>query len=345
MLRAHSLSIGVPAIAGLMLFLTSCSTFESSRKIDMSPFAQNAVTMFSEAAKVSSPYQFSELRSYLDTPELLELRKKAIPILEGLKSLIMYSNQLVALNNAQMTEQKKNGMLADYILEARRHAIRRGNLEGLGISEGLLDSVIVSIRSAPTYLEAIDAASPLVDAIVFAMTNGIEEISSSVPAIVLAFDRRIESDQAEQKRNLLELRDLQARFHHAAALLFRARMGEPRALVTLLMVDPSLREYLNPRGEISWKNWQMAEDVLATRLERINLFMNQLLVEAKIYRAKQQELLNWRVELEEKIKIARNTLMVWAQSHHNLGKGVPVPPLIDLGGIAGGLAEKVLPIP
>jgi hypothetical protein len=64
-----------------------------------------------------------------------------------------------------------------------------------------------------------------------------------------------------------------------------------------------------------------------------------------MYRAKQQELETWRTSVDAKIKMARNVLMVWAQSHHNLGKGIPVPPIIDVGGIAGGFATKVVPIP
>jgi len=122
-------------------------------------------------------------------------------------------------------------------------------------------------------------------------------------------------------------------------------MGEPQALDSLLAADPSLKEYLVTKGPITGKNWMEAEDALTLKLERIHTFMTQLGVEAQIYRAKQNEIQEWRLQLEEKIRIARDALMVWAQSHHNLGKGIPVPPLIDVEGIAGGLAKKALPIP
>ena len=45
----------------------------------------------------------------------------------------------------------------------------------------------------------------------------------------------------------------------------------------------------------------------------------------------------WRIQLEEKIIIARNSTTIWAQSHRNLGAGIPVPPLIDVAGFASGL--------
>ncbi len=55
------------------------------------------------------------------------------------------------------------------------------------------------------------------------------------------------------------------------------------------------------------------------------------------YHAKQDEMENWRLYVDEKITIARNAMTVWAQSHRNLGAGIPVPPLIDVAGIATGL--------
>ena len=343
--RPQSVSFSVLAASAALLFLCSCSAFQSSRKMDMSPFSQNAVTMFAEAAKISVPYQFKELKKYQTLPDLVELRSKAVPFFQVLKGLVMYSNQLVALNNARMKDSEKNQRLADYLVVVRRRSVDTKTMEDLGVQMSGLDSVIDNIRSAPTFLEGIDAAAPLVDAIVFAMSTRLEEFSSMVPGLVAGFEERIEADQTQQKENMLELRRLQAVFHRAATLLYRAKMGEPQMLDTLLAVDPSLREYFNTKGGVSGKNWQDAEDALTLRLERIDGFMTQLASEARIYRAKQQELGEWRIQLEEKIKIGRDAIMVWAQSHHNLGKGIPVPPLIDVTGIAGGLAKKALPIP
>lgn len=343
--RPQPVSFSVLGALVVLLFFCSCSAFQSSRKIDMSPFSQNAVTMFSEAAKISVPYQFKELRKYRDLPEFLPFRTKAIPVITALKGLVMYSNQLVALSNAQLKESEKNQKLAEYLIVVRQRAIDRNSLEGLGLQIGGFDSVLTNIRSAPTFLDGIDAAAPLVDAIVFAMSNQIEELSSMVPGILAAFDQNIEADQAAQKANILELRRLQAIFHHAATFLYRAKLGESQALDSLLAVDPSLKEYFSAKGVTTSKNWQEAEDALAFRLERIHTFMTQLATEAQIYRAKQQEVQDWRLQVEEKIKITRDALMVWAQSHHNLGQGIPVPPMIDVTGIAGGLARKALPIP
>jgi len=59
------------------------------------------------------------------------------------------------------------------------------------------------------------------------------------------------------------------------------------------------------------------------------------------------ELEDWCINVDEKIRVARNAITVWAQSHRNLGAGIPVPPLIDVAGFTSGLvgtaASKVVP--
>jgi hypothetical protein len=69
--------------------------------------------------------------------------------------------------------------------------------------------------------------------------------------------------------------------------------------------------------------------------------------QVKAYHYKQDEMEEWRLNVDEKIRVARNAISVWAQSHRNLGAGIPVPPLIDVAGIAGGLvgtaANTVIP--
>jgi hypothetical protein len=40
------------------------------------------------------------------------------------------------------------------------------------------------------------------------------------------------------------------------------------------------------------------------------------------YVAKQDELIVWRTQVDEKIMIARTAITVWAQSHRNLGAAI-----------------------
>ena len=122
-------------------------------------------------------------------------------------------------------------------------------------------------------------------------------------------------------------------------------MGSGDALAKLLDVDPSMREYIPAPGKETPKGLEAAEEVLTARLARIATFLGQLDNEKAVYLAKQQEMESLRLIVDEKLRIARDAVMVWAQSHRNLGAGIAVPPLIDVAGIAGGLARKVVPLP
>ena len=46
----------------LIVIVSGCSVFQSSRQIDMSPFSDNAATMFGEAVKISRPFQWKYLK-------------------------------------------------------------------------------------------------------------------------------------------------------------------------------------------------------------------------------------------------------------------------------------------
>ncbi len=56
-------------LLSIMFLISGCSVFQSSRKIDMTPFSDNAGTLFSEAIKISRPFQWKHLKPYLDIPE------------------------------------------------------------------------------------------------------------------------------------------------------------------------------------------------------------------------------------------------------------------------------------
>ena len=88
----------------------------------------------------------------------------------------------------------------------------------------------------------------------------------------------------------------------------------------------------------SARQLDQAETYLITQLQHIDMMMHQLDENKAEYIAKRDELIAWRTQVDEKIRIARSAITVWAQSHRNLGAGIPVPPLIDVAGFASGLA-------
>jgi hypothetical protein len=112
-------------------------------------------------------------------------------------------------------------------------------------------------------------------------------------------------------------------------------------LDTLLQENASLTDYLPSTENASPAQLAAAESHLLDQLHQIDIMLDHLDDAKAEYIAKQDELIAWRIQVDEKIMIAR------AQSHRNLGAGIPVPPLFDVGGFAtdliGGAAKTVIP--
>ncbi len=230
---AHRFALAVlPALA--LMFQTGCSVFQGSRAIDMAPFADNTAIMFAEAAKVSRPARWTHLKPYATTPEVAGIKLKSEPLIRGLRGLVMYSNQLVALNASSKTDAEKNRLLASYFREAAAKVANPAVFDSLGLSRSMLDSGFTGIERAPTFREGIEAAGPLVNGVVLALNRRLDEVDEGVPVAIAAIDRQIEADYSDKRRNYSDLVRLQTETHHAVTLLYDARRGDQTALGKLL---------------------------------------------------------------------------------------------------------------
>ena len=333
-------SVVLLALIGMIVF-SGCSSFRSSRKMDIAPFSENTGVMFAEAAKVNRPFPFKQLRPYTDLPVFQDARVRGEPLLRALRSVVYYSNQVVAIGNSKLSAKDKNRQLARYLSDVMETATEKTALDSLGLDEASVRSVLENIRNAETYLDGIAAAGPVVNAVVMAIQNKLDEFQQTlVPAVVAALDGEIQADFADIRANYTDLKTLQARSMRAVNLLYRGRMGDREALGALLNEDPSVKEFLSSPEKATGKEMDAAERYLLDRLAKIDTVIHQLDQDLAVYTAKQDELGAMRIDIDEKVKIARNAVTVWAQSHRNLGAGIPVPPMIDVSGIAGSLVGK-----
>jgi hypothetical protein len=318
--------------------LSGCSTFKGSRKMNMAPFSENTGVMFAEAAKVTRPFQFKSLRPYTALPEFQVGRERSQPLLRALRGVVYYSNQVVAIGNSRLSEEDKNRQLARYLREMLNAAADKSVLDSLGLDETSIQTTLTNIRGAKTYLEGIGAAGPIINNIVRAVQDRLDDLQQNVvPVTEAGLDRAIEADFHETRTNYTELKSTQARSMHELSLLYMARMGDRTALDTLLSEDASVKGIVPSAQKATEKELEAAQQYLLDRLAGINTVLHQLDYDLAAYKAKQDELGAWRYDVDERIKIARNAMAVWAQSHRNLGAGIPVPPLIDVQGMAGSL--------
>jgi hypothetical protein len=329
------------------MLVSSCSIFQSSRKIDMSPFSDNAGTLFSEAVKISRPFQWKHLKPYTSVPEFQHLAISSKPLILALQGIVFYSNQVVAINNAKLSDKEKNRQLARYLSEVMEKALKDQKLDSLQLDKLKAAAVLENIRNAETYLDGIAAASPIINNVVLAIQRRLDEIQDEIPLILLAFDREIERGFGATRTNYLRLWGLQEKMMLSVTRLYRARMGDRTELDSLLQENASLSHYFTSSAQASPAQLAAAETYLFEQLRQVDTLIHQLDEAKALYIAKQDELIAWRMQVDEKLRIARTVMSIWAQSHRNLGDGIPVPPLFDVAGIAsglvGGAAKTVIP--
>jgi hypothetical protein len=331
----------------LGLIMTSCSVFKGKRRMDMSPFAENTQTFFSEAIKIERPFPHKKLRSYTSIPEVQKLQELAPPVLNALRGIVFYSNQVVAINNSKLSQKDKCRMLANYLNEVMEKALSEKQSDTLQVDLSRARVILDNIRNAPTYMDGLAASEQIINGVVAAILDRIDEIQNQIPLIIAGFNREIEKDFARSAENYDRLLVLQEQLILSVTRLYKARIGDTDELVKLLAENASLRYFIPSVDRANHDNLIKVEVFLLGQVNEVENMIKQLDDIRADYVAKKEEVVSWRNEIDNKILIARTSLNIWARAHKNLGTGVPVPPMIDVTGIAsnlaGNAAKSVIP--
>jgi hypothetical protein len=309
--------------------------------MDMEPFSDNAGILFNEAVKVSRPFQFKNLALYTDTEEYDRIKAKSRPLITALKGLVYYSNQLVAIQNSHLSERQRNQHLAFYLEEVFSKTKVKKNLDSIGLSQEAVEETLINIRKKDTYLDGIAEADPIINTIVLALFEKLDVIEEDILHVIAAFEEEIEADYQYKINNFVRIRDLENSTHESLSLLYQFWTKDRSQLDNLLASDLHLASFIKNKDDISLDEYHKMEAYLFKRMENIEIMLRQLNDDKIEYLSKKEEINLWHLQADEKLSIARNSIMVWGQSHRNLGKGIQVPPLLDITTILG-LIEPTL---
>ena len=326
-------------LLSVLILLGSCSAFQKSVDLDMQPFSDNTTILFQEAAKVDRPFQFQSLATYKDIDKYQELKIKAQPIIRGLRGIVYYSNQLVAISNSSMSAQGKNNQLAIYVHDVMDRIDHQERTDSLGLSRAQIDSTILRIKKAETYREGIEAADPVAKSIVISMFDRLDQLELLVEEVVLSFEDQIYEDHELAIANYLALKDLQNKTQFKLTQLYYAESGQSNELDSLIVTDRALAKEISHQRSIEPIDFESGEAFLLERLENIDALLRQLDDDKQVFLDMKREIGEWHIQADEKIKITRNSLIVWSQTHKNLGQGIVTPPLIGVEN----LIDLVLP--
>lgn len=326
--------------------LVGCASFRATRRLDVSPFAQNTVGMIGEVQRANKPLEWVYLKKYESLPAVLEARQSAAPARELMRGVATYSTQIVSIYESPLPESRRAEEVARYLDESIRARLKANPRAETFLTSAELDKAVLGARAASGFMAALGAAQPVVSAALAYGNQLYDEMDVSIGKADQELTARIEADYAQVKQEMGRLESMQLASISSFRLLAEYRMGSNAALDSLRAIDPEAAEWLPAGKKPATTALDAAEKQILGRVETLAQVHDRLNPQFEVYKAEQAELEMLRTQAREAARLGRITLITWARSHRNLAAGIAVPASIDVMGMvksAAGQAKSLVP--
>ena len=330
----------------LLLIAEGCSTFQSQKSVDMASFSETMLTMVGDIQFGLQGKSWVYLKPYLTSESVRDAADGLDKMRSLMRGIVFYSIQVVSINGAEIPEPEKCRLLGQYLDEALRPALKtkvEQRQYNVTISLDTFDLVIGEIKSQKKFLDGLERAQPVIDAVVGYSDGIFNDLKAKVKTAVYEISGKIENDFASVRSNISEVEELQSRTVDSYWLLYRYKFGRTDALDSLLHLDPSVKNYISADNTIQRDQSALLEADLIKRMNNIKLIKEQLVPEFELYRSRQKELDEINGHVNDIMRKARIAMIVFARAHRNLAAGVTIPPDIDVLGGASKMINKIVP--
>lgn len=326
------------------VILNGCATFQAQRRVDLAPFAEEMITLAGELQYGVGQINPVYIRQHIVPEDVAEVGVLAEKVRAIIRGTIAYSMQLVTLADSDMPGPEQAAALANY-LDGVLRPILSSPRPDLDLTIAQLDTIVSRVGRQATLLDALKQAQPVIDESSRASQEVFDDMKISVDRAAEAIRARIEEDNAGvQKANSL-LKKSQVGIVSRIEYISRYRRGEPAALDTLYMLEPSLEE-VAPRidGRVPAAQMAKIEERMLFMLRSLSELREQLYPDLELYWKQQQELDRLVNDYSAQLRKANVAVIAWARAHERLAAGVLDPAKIDLMGIARGAAGAANPL-
>jgi len=325
-------------------YTMGCAAFQAQKKINLAPFAENAVSIVSEVEYGLSQARATHIRPFIGGPESENYRAQWVKMGRFLRGIVAYSVQIVTISQSDMSDTKKAGLLADYIGSLATPIFADPSL-GFKITREEFTSIIENIRNQNDYFQAMNAAQPVVDEVSRVAELVLSDLKKAQDKARQEVAKRIEGNHAPVLQYKDELKDAVDRTLQSAVYLSRWGRGEKSMEDSLLKQDPSLREFLKPGQAMTFEINGKISNLLRNRLDGGKLIQDYLYPEMEQFQKEMRELDDLIAIADRGIKQSKAAIVVWRRAHQTMAAGITEPAAIDLFGIAQAAIKKVAPIP
>lgn len=313
--------------------LVGCATFGGSRRIDLGPFSENTLGMIGQLQTFNRPTVWTHLEKYQALPSVVAAQQSVGRVRVLMRGVALYSAQVAALHDSPLSDDRKISELARYVEETIRPGLTTAAPPTLRLTQGYLDTLVSEIRRRKTFLKALGAAQPLVNLTVTAGDMLFDDLDETIQAASGDLSDHIEAEFGSLKLRVAELNEMHLASVRSYARLQRYRGGDQAALDSLRRDDPVVGQMVPSRRSPNSRDLEAADAYIINRSTNIKALRDQLEPEFVVYRQNRAEMEMLRTQADERARLGRAALFLWARSHRNLAAGIQVPPLIDVLGI------------
>lgn len=324
--RHQKCALKMVAISLATLSISACSTlsdkFVSKKEADIGAFADYTIAMLNNTDIGFSGDEAVYTRRFFSPPS--ETEQKLVKSLQNseviIDGIIAYSLNLIFITETYSLESERVAAYAKYLSESDENFLKRVDLQ-----PDHFEGSIKKIRQAETFLDALERAQPIVNAIGRHVEQLLQKSSDDTDALALVIDKRID----EHYLSLIEYRNAIKKEKYQIlddlSKVYLGYRGDNTAYKRLVTSSYSAK-----LGLVSSKRSMKGNlDEIARHLEKKLKILNTIDVETSSdwadYRDTHLELDRLHRETILRINRARLLALLWMRAHQRMSTGIVDP--------------------
>ena len=315
----------------VIVTLTGCTKFLKQQSENLSPFANQTISLVSNLKYGLSDNEILYLRKiddYVDDDNYTD-RFKALEDQIGnqLKALVTYSIQMVTISEQDISENKKSNELADILVSLRSLVREDAVIVNKNRDVEMNEDVLARVRASEDYLESLRILLPVINefsAHALVVLDELElEKRKMVQQLDSAIDKKygiaIEFEHAMRLRRNNYYRSILALSNYAATRDVKF-IEQARAIGVLPVIDA-----IQGKKSLTNKELLALHRTITERMMMVNENYTQFKPDYDAYFNSHNELKKIVKAKDKGIKEARLTFIVWSRAYQKMAAGKTDP--------------------
>jgi hypothetical protein len=177
------------------LTVMGCSGFRSSRRLDITPFAESTINLVAELNYGLEANQAHYLRRYAHGELVAEYRAHWDYFRPVLRGIGVYSLALVTLHRSDQSGTERAQQLADFLERMFADELVSGSSD-LNMTSDRVREILADVRAQESLVDGLNAAQPIVDEVARFSGEYLDVIKDSQHRLQAWVIQQIDEDYA-----------------------------------------------------------------------------------------------------------------------------------------------------